>query len=210
MSDFDPIRLTWGEYVVVHARRIAAAAVVVCAAIAWLLVVGLPGGTELTGRVTAGGRDVVYGTVTAIAADGRVHSAPIAPDGTYRFRSLPAGPVRLAVSSPRPQSVVDATAVAAAPTAAPGPEPAGPAAGPAAGRRDGAAAAGKQPPADPAVENVTVATTSTAAAPGPLPRQPTAQQRAWFRIPGRYASPSTSGIQGDVRRGRTSLDLRLD
>jgi hypothetical protein len=203
MSDFDPLRLSWAEYLVLHRRRLAAATVIGGATLLWLVSVGLPGGTELGGRVTSGGRDVVYGTVTAIASDGRVHSASIAPDGTYRFRSLPPGPVRLAVSSHRPRSVIDG--------APPGP-PAGPTESPppAGGRGDERPGTSPgQPPTDPAAANVTVATSSTTAA-AIAPRPQTRQQQGWFRIPGRYASPATSGLGGDVRRGRTSLDLRLD
>ncbi len=48
--------------------------------------------------------------------------------------------------------------------------------------------------------------------PAPVPPKPREQdrQQGWFRIPGRYASPATSGIRTEVRRGRMPLDIRVD
>jgi len=203
MSGSDRPRIPWPEYLAMHIREIGLAALLlVVLLLAWQFV-ELPGGTELTGRVSSGGRSVVYGTVSVVASDDRVYSAPIGPDGTYRITSLPPGPVRVSVSSPNPRSVVDQMPAgddAARPAAAPAPRPAA------------AAPAGKQSDAkDAATENVTVAAPNGTAPPfpAPLPQQQP-QQQGWFRIPGRYASPTTSGIRTKVRDGRTPLDLKLD
>lgn len=221
MNDIGPRRIPWDDYLAMHLREIVLAAVVILALVAAWLFVGNPGGTELTGTVTSAGKTVTYGTVTVVASDGRVFTAPIGPDGTYRIRAVPAGPVRVAVSSPNPRSVVEqmgdavAGGVAAAQLPPAGAEGSGAATAGGPGSSSAAKAAGRggQPSGGRSAnepEQVSVAAPSPAAVPYPVPAAASARQEGWFRIPGRYASPATSGIRGDVKRGRTPLDLKLD
>lgn len=80
-------------------RRLAAAG--------WVFVVlatGCDRGTgTLSGQVTYKGQPVTSGMVTVVDADGVPHGASIQPDGKYRVTDVPAGPVRVAVTSPDPR-----------------------------------------------------------------------------------------------------------
>lgn len=200
MADRGRKRSRWAPVVAI------AVAAAVLALLLWFPFTARPPGTELTGRVTAGGKPVAFGTVTAVAADGRVVSTPILPDGTYVLRDVPAGPLRLAVSSPNPRSIEERVAEA---------------------DRDGRAAdgagpndrAGRSPVGG--VTRQSAPGISIAAPEGPTPAAPAGtgglestsrppQQSQWFPIPGRYASPSTSGLVGAVRGEKNSLDLKLD
>jgi len=223
-------RIPWDDYLALHAREIVLAVLALVASVLAFFFVEIPGGDELTGSVTAGGRPVVYGTVTVVASDDRVYTASIREDGTYRIPAVPPGPVRVAVSSPNPRSIVermgaaDAAAAGASASGARdaaaagrwnGPGDAGPSAS--SGAATGAATGARKPTAaqeDPAAGHVSVAAPNTTAAPFPAPVSPPSRgqerQQGWFRIPGRYASPATSGIRTEVRRGRTPLDIRLD
>lgn len=212
-------RIPWDDYLAMHAREIVLGVLALAAIVFAFLFVEIPGGNELTGSVSSGGRPVVYGTVTVVASDDRVYTAPIRADGTYRIPAVPPGPVRVAVSSPNPRSIVEqvgAAESAAGPpparSAAAGPPPAGQA-----GKAGARAATGGRSPAaekDPAADSVSVAAPNGTAPPfpAPVPPKPREQdrQQGWFRIPGRYASPATSGIRTEVRRGRTPLDIRVD
>lgn len=61
-----------------------------------------PGRGELSGKVTYQGKDVRGGSVSVVGGDGIPRSAFIVEDGRYRVPDLPAGPVRVAVTSPDP------------------------------------------------------------------------------------------------------------
>lgn len=228
MRLINPHRIPWDEYVVMHLREIVAAVIVAVIVIVALWGVEFPGSTVLAGRVTSQGKPVVFGTITVIAADNKTYTVPIAPDGTYVVRHLPPGPVRLAVSSPHPRSVVEREPDEAAQTAA-GQPAAGPGAGPRAGpgpdgprsaatrgprkSGDGAGGADAGDVADgapiAASPRVPTSAAGTTPVPGVVSRQAPAAA-GWFRIPGRYARPATSGLKTDVRRGRTKFDLSLD
>jgi hypothetical protein len=111
MKSIDPLGMPWDEYLVLHFREIAAALLLIVVLLCILLFVELPGATTLTGRVTSQGKPVVFGTVTVITSDQRTHSVPIKPDGTYMLKGVPRGPVKVAISSPNPQPVVERQAV---------------------------------------------------------------------------------------------------
>lgn len=222
-------RIPWSDFLAMHLREVGLAVLAAVAVVLALLFVELPGTDEITGSVSSGGRPVVFGTVTVVASDDRVYTTPIRPDGTYRIRSVPPGPVRVAVSSPNPMPIVEQVADAAAanppPTAERGPRSAaaagtGNGAATSTGPKAAAAGAGGAAAAkgDPAAGQVSVAAPNGTAPPFPAPvvsrqvrpGQTDGGQDGWFRIPGRYASPATSGIRTDVRRGRTPFDIKVD
>ena len=208
MKNIDPLGMPWDEYVVMHFREIAAALLLVVVLLCALPFVELPGATTLTGRVTSQGKPVVFGTVTVITSDHRTHSVPIKPDGTYVLKGVPRGPVKVAVSSPNPQPVVERQAVE---TGAVGSDTRSQSARPksaSGGSMSGQPAAGSGQAKT--VEGVSIAATNERGPASPDPGRSDAAQRGWFRIPGRYANPATSGIGTDVGRGRTTLNLSLD
>lgn len=179
-------------------RRVVPASVVVIAVacgIWWAANRGAPV-TSVSGEVTSGGRPVVFGTVTIVGADRRAYSATIGADGRFTVANVPVGPVQIAVSSPDPRGGVGALARGSSE------EPASPlrptAADPAGTARSDAAA---PPPG----------TTIAAAPAAPMPDQTRSPPPVgWFRIPGRYASPDTSGLGATVAPGGNRLDLRVD
>jgi hypothetical protein len=66
---------------------------------------------SLSGKVTYQGKELTTGSVLLLGSDGIPLTAPIGPDGSYRFDSVPVGPARLGVSSPDP--VVEKQKIAA-------------------------------------------------------------------------------------------------
>jgi hypothetical protein len=62
---------------------------------------GVPRG-DLSGTVKYQNKPVIYGGVTVIGKDNVPHAGEIKEDGTYKVTGIPAGPVRIAVSSPNP------------------------------------------------------------------------------------------------------------
>lgn len=60
---------------------------------------------DLSGKVSFGDKTVVTGTVTIVASDGSTFSAVIQEDGAYSFQGVPAGPAKLAVTSPNPVEI---------------------------------------------------------------------------------------------------------
>lgn len=59
---------------------------------------------DLSGTVSYQGKAVESGSVAAVGSDGQPRTGFIA-DGRYEVKDLPAGPVKLAVSSPDPGKV---------------------------------------------------------------------------------------------------------
>jgi hypothetical protein len=208
MKSINPLGMPLDEYVAMHFREIAAALLLVVVVLCALPFVELPGATTLTGRVTSQGKPVVFGTVTVITSDHRTHSVPIRPDGTYVLKGVPRGPVKVAVSSPNPKPVIERQAVetgaVGSGTQSQSARPKSASGGPMPGQP--AAASGQ----DKAVEGVSIAATNERGPASPDPGRSHAAHRDWFRIPGRYANPVTSGIGTDVGRGRTTLNLSLD
>jgi hypothetical protein len=210
MTFINPSGIPWDEYLAMHARTIAAALVLAVILLCALLFVEFPGGTTLTGTVTSQGKPVVFGTVTVLTADNRTFFVPIRADGTYTLKGLPTGVAKVAVSSPNPRPVTEPQDVAmdAVRSDRQGQPSGSQRSPPRGGQTSGQPAT--SPRQGEAIEGVSIAATSDR---GPaVPRQTRLhpQKEGWFRIPGRYASPATSGLGTEVVRGRTTLNLSLD
>ena len=123
------------------------------------------------------------------------------------IKNIPPGPVQVAVSSPNPRPSF------APPSAPAQADPGDGGRSPASGQRgNGGGPAGTKS----ATKEVGVSIAAKSATPLPQPSDAVAtsaqhdQHDGWFRIPGRYASPATSGIRKEINRGRTALNLLLD
>src|SRR5437879_5538537 len=57
---------------------------------------------DVHGKVSCGGRLVIYGSVVLVGSDDRPVTGPINNDGTYAVSGVSAGAVRVAVVSPDP------------------------------------------------------------------------------------------------------------
>lgn len=68
------------------------------------------GRVDVAGEVSMNGKPVVYGSVTLVAADGIGYAGEIQPDGTFQVTGVPAGPVKIGVSSPNPRGIAQAAA----------------------------------------------------------------------------------------------------
>jgi hypothetical protein len=205
MTFINPSGIPWDEYLVIHVRAITAALVLAVMLLCALPFVEFPGGTTLTGTVTSQGKPVVFGTVTVLTADNRTFFVPIRADGTYTLKGLPTGVAKVAVSSPNPRPVTEPQAVAMNASRNPsGPHRTPPRGGHTSGRPATSPGQGE------AIEGVSIAATSDRG-PAVLGQERLhPQKEGWFRIPGRYASPATSGLGTEVVRGRTTLNLSLD
>lgn len=165
-------------------------------AIGWALRGRTPA-TEVSGTVTSDGRPVVFGTVTLLAVDRRAYSAAIGADGRFTVSNVPPGPVQIAVSSPDPTAPAGAMARGQRDTASPLPS------------RPTAAAPGQGAGAD-AVDPPPGTTIAAPLGATPLPAEASPPRAGWFRIPGRYASPATSGLGATLEPGGNRVDLRVD
>lgn len=82
-------------------RGVAAAV----AAVTLALTTGCGGSkSDVSGKVTYGGKTVTSGTVTLIASDKKPYYGTIGPDGTYTVSGVPTGTVKILVSSPNPDA----------------------------------------------------------------------------------------------------------
>jgi len=70
-----------------------------------VLLSGCQGRGDLKGTVTYASKPVLIGAVQAVGSDGIPRTGPISEGGEYFIRDLPAGDIRLAVSSPDPGKV---------------------------------------------------------------------------------------------------------
>jgi len=209
MKILNPQGIPWDEYLVTHLREILSLLVVVILLLSALSFVERPGAAVVSGRVSSQGKPVVFGTVTVLASDNRIYSVPIRADGTYLLRHVPPGAVRVAVSSPQPQSVEQQGDGAAVNVSRSGRPSRDPPSNPGRGSRMSGRSAGKAAEVE-VMEGVSIAAPSPRPQPPRSPGRPDPQQSGWFRIPGRYANPATSGIVKEIQMGRTTLDLSLD
>ena len=68
-----------------------------------LIAVGCGGGkATVKGKVTSGGKPVVWGSVILVDASGAYHQGDIELNGTYEIAGVPNGTVKIGVTSPSP------------------------------------------------------------------------------------------------------------
>jgi hypothetical protein len=60
---------------------------------------------DLAGKITYQGKPVRSGSVGVLGQDGITRNSVILPDGSYQVPDIPAGPVKIAVTSPDPATV---------------------------------------------------------------------------------------------------------
>ena len=72
-----------------------------CSILVFTLLIGCQGKGDLSGKVTYKEKPVLVGSVLAVGSDGIPKSCVI-ENGGYRIEGLPAGEIKLSVSSPNP------------------------------------------------------------------------------------------------------------
>jgi hypothetical protein len=209
-----------GDWFWIHHRKILAAAAAAVVAVVFLF--GGCGGepdAEMAGTVTAGGKKVTWGTVTVVASDNQVYTAPIRPDGTYKFDRLPPGPVRgMSVTSPNPHDHVGQNPALVGRNPAVLPPGVKPSRVPAGG---GGAGAGVKVVKGGGRSGTTVgggrsdkrqAFGMDAPLPPPSITTPAnaPPQAQWVPVPGKYGDPLTSGLTPPAAQGPTQFDITLD
>jgi hypothetical protein len=142
---------------------------------------GGAGTAQVSGKVTAKGKPLVWGTVTLVDSNGAYHQGVISLIGNYTIDNVPIGGVKIGVVSDNPVGR---------------------------GGTDGRGAGGDKPGgragdvADPRAGRGFRQDTS-----GEPPRPPPG---AWFPINAKYADPSTSELTGEVKPGKVSeLNIEL-
>lgn len=85
-------RPTWLRSLVLSLGLVACVAVTGCGAKT----------SNVKGKVTYGGKSVVWGSVTLVDEKGMFHQGPINLDGTYTIPNVPVGKVKIGVFSPKP------------------------------------------------------------------------------------------------------------
>jgi hypothetical protein len=203
--------LPWDEFIAFHVREILAGTAIAIVAAFFLWGYAQSRERGLSGEVSSHGKPVVFGTITAMTADNRAFTAPIKPDGTYEIRGLPPGDVRISVSSPSPVPVVPQAVLAAEQEAATRAAADGDGSrtrGPGVAGVRGSGKGGK-PAGSPADDPLLSLFSADGSPESRLP--PPAAAAGWFKIPGQYANPNTSGLRASVNsKGRTKLDLKVD
>jgi hypothetical protein len=118
------------------------------------------------------------------------HQGEIDLNGTYSIDSVPTGPVKIAVASPKPD------------------DPSGRGAGKGGRGPAGAAAGGGVGKANPDMEDPREKFFAAQGGKKNEPERPKPAPGQWFAIPDKYADPTTSGLSGDVKSG-TPLDIDI-
>jgi hypothetical protein len=187
------------EWSIIHREKIFAGllACIICVCIGryFLTTMITLGQTPLEGTVSYNGVPIGYGTVTLVTEDHEILHATIAPDGRYKFPHVPDGRLRVAVSSPNPQSVFEQKPVSSparlTPRGATASEPLH--------RGDRGVVVAER------LGATTVSLPASTAFPAVASRSE--QQKEWRPIPGRYANPATSGLVIDIATGTRSSNL---
>jgi hypothetical protein len=60
---------------------------------------------DLSGTVSFAGKPLAHGSVLVVGSDGIAKGSPIQSDGTFAVKDIPAGAVKIAVTSPQPEKI---------------------------------------------------------------------------------------------------------
>lgn len=154
--------------------------------LALLLGLAVPGcggnSSTVEGRVTYQGKQVVWGTVTLVDTKGEYHQSYIDLDGNYKFEKIPVGTVKIGVISPNPD----------------------PRRGGAGGGKDGPTGSNATNTEDP--REKFMAEKGLKQNKDERPKPPPGK---WFEIDMKYADPENSGLNGEVKSGKTTLNIDI-
>jgi hypothetical protein len=142
---------------------------------------GCGGGVgTVRGKVTCGGKPVVWGSVTLQDVKGQFYQAELNSDGSFEIAKCPTGTMKVGVYSPNPEEAAGRAG---------------------AGRAPGGGSSGG--PGDPREEFLRKQEKAPAGPPKSKPSPGT-----WFPIDPKYGDPVTSGLTVDVVPGKeTTIDI---